>query len=167
MAQCPVISWKPLGELLVERGLLTTEELDDALREQAATGERLGAILVARKAVPGVVLTTLLAEQVGVALETQGGFGSGLFSKIAERHGTAVPEAAQLLPAAAAASDGKGSQYAIAAEPSDPAYELSALRAELEMLRAQNSQLAEELAELKTKPASPRGASSTSSKTAA
>jgi hypothetical protein len=61
MAHCPVISWKPLGELLVERGLLTTEQPDDALEEQAATGERLGAILVARKAVPGVVLTTLLA----------------------------------------------------------------------------------------------------------
>ena len=159
MAQCPVISWKPLGELLVERGLLTTEELDDALREQEATGERLGAILVARKAVPSVVLTTLLAEQVGVPLETQSGFGSGLFSKIAERHGTAVPEAAQPLPAAAT-SAGNSSRSAIAAESSDPAYVLSALRAELELLRAQNAQLAEELAELETKHASPRRASS-------
>ena len=105
MAQCPVIAWRPLGELLVERGLLTTEQLDDALQEQESTGERLGAILVARKAVPGVVLTTLLAEQIGVELETQGGFGSGLFTKIAERHGTALPEAAEPLPAAALASE--------------------------------------------------------------
>src|SRR5688500_10259823 len=95
MAQCPVISWKPLGELLVERGLVTTEQLDDALEEQVATGERLGAILVARKVVASVVLTTLLAEQVGVELETQGGFGSGLFSKIAERHGTTGPEVSE------------------------------------------------------------------------
>jgi hypothetical protein len=151
MTQCPVISWKPLGELLVERGLLTTEELDDALREQEVTGERLGAILVARKAVPSVVLTTLLAEQVGVELETQGGFGSGLFSKIAERHGTAVPEPLQQLPAAA--SDCRLSQHTITAEPSDPAYELSALRAELELLHAQNAQLEAEVKALSKKPA--------------
>jgi hypothetical protein len=165
MAQCPVIAWKPLGELLVERGLLTTKELADALREQEATGERLGAILVARKAVPSVVLTTVLAEQVGVELETQGGFGSGLFTKLAKRHGTAVPQAAEPLPAVA--SDRGDSQYTIATEPSDPAYELSALRAELELLRARNAQLEAELAELKMKPASPRRASSKSSKTAA
>lgn len=154
MAQCPVISWKPLGELLVERGLLTTEGLDDALREQEATGERLGAILVARKAVPGAVLTTLLAEQVGIELETQGGFGSGLFSKITERHGNAAPVASE--PAPVASSDGNGSPYAIAAEPNDPAYELSALRAELEMLRARNAQLEAELAALAKKPAARR-----------
>ena len=151
MTQCPVISWKPLGELLVERGLLTTEELDDALEEQQATGERLGAILVARKAVPSVVLTTLLAEQAGVELETQRGFGSGLFSKIAERHGTAVPTPSQQLPAAA--PDGKGLQHTIAAEPSDPAYELSALRAELELLRAENAQLEAKVKALSKKPA--------------
>ena len=70
MATPDVIAWKPLGELLVERGLLTPGELDDALDEQARTGERLGAILVARKTVAGAVLTALLAEQAGVELET-------------------------------------------------------------------------------------------------
>jgi hypothetical protein len=150
MTQCHVISWKPLGELLVERGLLTPEELDDALEEQEATGERLGAILVARKAVPSVVLTTLLAEQVGVELETQSGFGSGLFSKIAERHGTAVPKPSHQPPAAT--SDGKGSQHTIAAEASEPAYELSALRAELELLRARNAKLEAEVKALSKKP---------------
>ena len=154
MTQCPVISWKPLGELLVERGLLTTEQLEDALREQEATGQRLGAILVARKAVPSAVLTTLLAEQVGIELETEDGFGSGLFSKITERHGNAAPEMAEPLPAAS--SDGNGSQYAIPAEPGDPAYELSALRAELEMLRARNAQVEAELDALSKKPSAGR-----------
>jgi hypothetical protein len=166
MAHCPVISWKPLGELLVERDLLTVAELDDALEEQARTGERLGKILVARKAVPGVVLTTLLAEQVGLELETQSGFGSGLFSKIAERHGSPAPESSRPLPAAATAK-GDGSEPPIAAGALDPAYELSALRTELELLRARNAELEAELAELKTKPASRRRASSKSSKTAA
>jgi hypothetical protein len=155
MARCPVISWKPLGELLVERGLLTTEQLDDALDEQAVTGERLGAILVARKVVPGVVLTTLLAEQVGLKLETQGGFGSGLFSKIAERHGSAAPEISEPLPAPATAK-GDGSEPPVAAGTLDPAYELSALRAELELLRARNTQLEAEVEALSKKPAGRR-----------
>jgi hypothetical protein len=161
MAQCPVISWKPLGELLVERGLLTMDQLDEALQEQEATGERLGAILVARKAVPGVVLTTILAEQVGIELETQGGFGSGLFSKIAERHVTAIPEAPVLHTETAAASDDDGPE-AVIAKPNDPAYELSALRAELEMARARNAQLEAELEALRTKPPARRRTSSKS-----
>jgi hypothetical protein len=149
MAQSNVIAWTPLGELLVERGVLTTEELDAALEEQEITGELLGAILVARKAVPGVVLTTLLAEQVGVELETQSGFGSGLFSKIAERHGTPLPSPSPQLPAAV--PGGKASQHRIAADASDPAFEVSALRAELELLRARNAQLEAEVEGLSKK----------------
>lgn len=113
---------------------------------------------MARKAVPGVVLTTLLAEQVGLELETQGGFGSGLFSKIAERHGSAAPEISERLPAPATAKG--GSEPPVAARTLDPAYELSALRAEVELLRARNAQLEAELAGRKTKPASPPRASS-------
>jgi hypothetical protein len=91
MEAAAIIAWRPLGEMLVDRGLLTMPELDDALEEQERTGERLGAILVARKIVPGAVLTTVLAEQLGVELETQGGFGSGLFTKIARRNGKSDP----------------------------------------------------------------------------
>lgn len=87
-----MVTWKPLGELLVERRLLTVDELDDALEEQSVTGERLGAILVGRRVVASAVLTTVLAEQVGVELETQDGFGSGLFSRIAELNGNGDPE---------------------------------------------------------------------------
>jgi hypothetical protein len=155
MATPEVIAWKPLGELLVERGLLTPGELDDALDEQARTGERLGAILVARKTVAGAVLTALLAEQAGVELETQGGFGSGLFSKLArqERSGS------QASNAAARPTHGSGSRQAAsdgeaaAAAQSDPAYELSALRAEVELLRVRNEQLEAELAALAPKRA--------------
>jgi hypothetical protein len=155
MSQCPVISWTPLGELLVERGLLSMDELDDALAEQVATGERLGAILVARKAVASPVLTMLLAEQAGVPLETQGGFGSGLFSKIAERHGPDGAPAENSSRAAVEPEDG-GSWSEVAAELADPAYELSALRAELDMLRARNAELEAKLA----KPARRRSSKS-------
>ena len=94
----------------------------------------------------------LLAEQVGIELETEDGFGSGLFSKITERHGSAGPEASEQ-PPPAASSEGNGSPYAIPAEPNDPAYELSALRAELELLRARNAQLEAEVTALPKKPA--------------
>jgi type IV pilus assembly protein PilB len=153
-----VIAWKPLGELLVERGLLTVADLDDALEEQARTGERLGAILVARKVVAGAVLTTLLAEQVGVELETQGGFGSGLFTKIATRNGSAEAEPAE--PVAVTPSAGADESLSEAAAAlDDPAYSLSALRAELEMLRAQNAQLEAEVAAFKAKPAAAKAKS--------
>lgn len=85
----------------------------------------------------------LLAEQAGVPLETQDGFGSGLFS-IAERH---APDEAPAEPAprpAVEPEDGGWSE--VAAELTDPAYELSALRAELDMLRARNAELEAQLA---------------------
>ena len=163
MAAEQVIAWKPLGELLVDRGLLTVDQLDDALEEQTRTGERLGAILVARKIVAGAVLTTLLAEQVGVELETQGGFGSGLFSKIARRNGPAALDDDEQRSAAATYAGDDALLHEAAAAMEDPAFELSALRAELEMLRARNAQLETELASLKAKkPASRRRATSTS-----
>jgi hypothetical protein len=38
--------WRQLGELLVAEGLLTEDELEQALAEQAKTGRLLGQILV-------------------------------------------------------------------------------------------------------------------------
>lgn len=145
-----VVSWKPLGVLLVDRGLLTLEELDDALEEQSRTGERLGAILVRRKVIAGVVLTTILAEQVGVELETQRGYGSGLFSKISKRSGlTDAPARVRSTPAlpAPALEDDAGSTP----DREELEFELSALRAELDGLRARNAELEAELAALKAK----------------
>ena len=40
--------WRPLGELLVSKSLVTEDELELALTEQADTGRLLGAILVER-----------------------------------------------------------------------------------------------------------------------
>ena len=47
---------------------------------------------VGRRVVASAVVTTVLAEQVGVELETQEGFGSGLFSRIAELNGNGYLE---------------------------------------------------------------------------
>ncbi|HLW58350.1 MAG TPA: GspE/PulE family protein [bacterium] len=55
-----------LGELLVELGLLTAAQLQEALAEQARTGERLGAILLARRYVAKQDLGRTLELQHGI-----------------------------------------------------------------------------------------------------
>jgi hypothetical protein len=78
--------WRPLGELLQEKGLITPDELELALAEQADTGRLLGAILVERGYVSGPALAVALAEQYGVQLDTERGFGTGLWAEIDRRH---------------------------------------------------------------------------------
>jgi DNA repair exonuclease SbcCD ATPase subunit len=88
------VTWRPLGALLVEKGLLTAEELEDALAAQQTTGKRLGQILVDRGHVSGPALTNALAEQYGIELTTEEGFGTGLRAEIERRHTTRRPAAA-------------------------------------------------------------------------
>ncbi len=80
------ITWRPLGELFVERGLITQEELEEALVEQRETRKRLGTILVSRGLVSGPELTSVLVDQLGMELTKESGFGSGLWDEIRKRH---------------------------------------------------------------------------------
>jgi hypothetical protein len=62
--------WEPLGTLLVERGFVTDEQLEDALAEQERRPERrLGEILVDHGYLTGSALAQALARQHGVALQ--------------------------------------------------------------------------------------------------
>jgi hypothetical protein len=79
-------SWRPLGELLVKKGLVTEDELQHALKEQDETGRLLGTILVDRGFVSGPALAIALAEQYGVEVEAERGFGTGLWAEIDRRH---------------------------------------------------------------------------------
>ncbi len=67
------IPWRPLGRVLVEKGLLTDEALERALDEQAGTGRRLGEILVLLGCVSHSDLSLALAEQYGFELSTGAG----------------------------------------------------------------------------------------------
>jgi hypothetical protein len=78
--------WRPLGELLVAKGIVSQDELEVALTEQEETGRLLGAILVERGFVSGPALAIALAEQYGVELKTETGFGTGLWTEIDRRH---------------------------------------------------------------------------------
>jgi type IV pilus assembly protein PilB len=55
-----------LGGLLVERGLITVEQLETAVNEQKKTGLRLGRVLVDRGWLTAEVLLEVLSEQLGV-----------------------------------------------------------------------------------------------------
>jgi len=55
---------RPLGELVLDRGFVTREQLEDALLEQRTSHQRLGAILVAHGAVSPHDLTAALQAQV-------------------------------------------------------------------------------------------------------
>jgi len=79
-------AWRPLGELLLSKNLIARTELDQALTEQEETGKLLGAILVDRGYISGPALAIALAEQYGVALDQQQGFGTGLWAEIERRH---------------------------------------------------------------------------------
>jgi hypothetical protein len=57
---------KPLGRLLLERGVVSPEELDVALEEQRSSGRRLGEILVAQGSVSWTTVAAVVAEQHGV-----------------------------------------------------------------------------------------------------
>jgi hypothetical protein len=75
--QLPILSgmtkvdfpWRPLGEILVERGFIVPRELEAALAEQQRTGRKLGEILVDQGALTGSQLTRVLVEQTGLRFE--------------------------------------------------------------------------------------------------
>ena len=92
------ITWRPLGRLLVERGLLTGDELERALTEQQASGQRLGETIVKLGFVSGPELASALAAQYGIELTTEKGFGTGLRSEIQRRHESDRRRVIQLVP---------------------------------------------------------------------
>jgi len=58
---------KPLlGELLIQRGLITKEELERALKEQQRTGELLGTVLIRLELLSNEKILPVLAEQLGI-----------------------------------------------------------------------------------------------------
>jgi hypothetical protein len=61
-------TWRPLGRLLVENGVITQTQLAEALLHQNESNGRLGEILIQRGAITGTDLARALGEQHGVEL---------------------------------------------------------------------------------------------------
>lgn len=62
----PAVQKKPIGQLLKERGYLRDEQIDFALKEQKATGERLGEVLTRLGIVTEFEMAQVLADQSGL-----------------------------------------------------------------------------------------------------
>jgi hypothetical protein len=76
-----------LGEILVEDGLITPDQLAEALSAQAETGKRLGEVLIERELISGPELKSALLAQFGVEPESETGYGTGLWKAIRRRQG--------------------------------------------------------------------------------
>jgi hypothetical protein len=63
-------TWRPLGAILVDRGVLSEDQLRGALKEQRRSGRLLGQILVEAGILSAFSLTRALSEQHGVNLES-------------------------------------------------------------------------------------------------
>lgn len=81
--------WRPLGALLVERGVLTEPRLEGAISEQGRSGRLLGVILVESGYVSGGDLARVLAEQHGVELRAGEGAASAAVPRIERVRGQA------------------------------------------------------------------------------
>ena len=67
-SEAPRRSSRPLGELLVGRGLVSEDQLNEALLKQTASGKRLGNLLVELDLLGERSLTEVLAEQLGLTV---------------------------------------------------------------------------------------------------
>ena len=59
----PTRPWRPIGELLVDAGVITRAELDEALAEQRKTGQRLGEILIETGRISWLALAQAIGDQ--------------------------------------------------------------------------------------------------------
>jgi hypothetical protein len=82
-------TWRPLGAILVDRGVLSEDQLKGALREQRRSGRLLGEILVEAGIVSAFSLTRALTEQHGVKLELAGTEPAAVESAATESNPTA------------------------------------------------------------------------------
>ena len=62
LASAPLL----LGEALISRGLITTDQFIDAIVAQDATGSRLGSVMIAAGMVSRLQLHQVLAEEWGL-----------------------------------------------------------------------------------------------------
>ena len=96
------VQWSQLGELLVEKGVLTDAQLQVALEEQQRSSAPLGEILVQLGFLIGPAVGNALAEQHGGPLRTEYGFALGVPSaqsvQANDRASGARPRAAEPTP---------------------------------------------------------------------
>jgi hypothetical protein len=81
----------PLGELLLSRGLITSEQLEEALADQRESKQPLGEIFVRLGFANGPVIGQALATQHGRMLKSEYGFAMGFDAVLARGDDDADP----------------------------------------------------------------------------
>jgi hypothetical protein len=94
--------------MLVRRGLITPDQLADALAEQKSSGRPLGAIVVARGFASPTTIAQALATQHGGLLKTEYGFATGFGTGVATPINVGEP------PVSSARITGTGGATAVA-----------------------------------------------------
>lgn len=93
-------SQPPLGELLLQRGFLSEEQLQYALSEQLRTGLPLGQVLISLSYVTASTIAQALATQHGGLLKTEYGFATGFDSEMKAGPATVPPVSPMQAPVA-------------------------------------------------------------------
>jgi hypothetical protein len=107
----------PLGQLLVERGLITEEQLDSGLAQQDWSGRPLGEVLIALGFVTEATIAQALATQHGGLIKTEYGFAMG-FGPLATSSGDDAPP--PVSPPAAAVRPSWTSMPEVREQPAEP-----------------------------------------------
>jgi hypothetical protein len=131
---------EPLGTLLVKRGLITPEQLTQALAEQQSTGQPLGAIVVALGFVAPANVAQALATQHGGILKTEYGFATGFGEGLRPTLQIGEPPVSSRRIGKPKSSD---SAVAVAPLVSEPAADREAVREELAMASSETARLME------------------------
>src|SRR5436309_3927152 len=83
-----------LGLLLIEMGVISEEQLEQALKVQEESGDRLGDILIACGYTSRLAIQDALAQQSGLWLKPEEGYGTGLRAQLIRREERVVPQPA-------------------------------------------------------------------------
>jgi len=94
-----------LGEVLVVEGLLTKDQLAEALAEQDRSGRRLGEILVSSELVSAPAVAMALADQRGGLVRSEYGWATGWRAVREPRRETSASASPASPPAAVGAPD--------------------------------------------------------------
>ena len=87
-----------LGEILIEQGLLSSEQLAIALSDQQVSGNLLGAILIERGFAAPTTVAAALATQYGGLLKTEYGFATGFGPPPAQPAAASQPAPSEVVP---------------------------------------------------------------------
>jgi len=99
-----------LGLLLIEMGVISEDQLEEALELQEQSGERLGDILIARGYTSRLAIQDALAHQSGLLLQPEEGYGTGLRAQLIRREERITPHLAAA-PSHRHADEGEPDDY--------------------------------------------------------